>query len=109
MLYHPCANKNEVNALKKLIKGCLYRHVITPYNFLSPERPLALVTWGHRLEMSKVAPELVVEFVRRHALKGPEQTYRDGQYTLELKEQAEVVSSIDDANLCPKDVNINMK
>ncbi|KAJ8984805.1 hypothetical protein NQ317_013002 [Molorchus minor] len=109
MLYHPCANTDEVNSLRKLVKGCLYRYVITPYSFLSSERPLALVTWGHRLEMSKVAPEVVIDFIRKHAIKGPEMTHKDGQYDLELKTRAEVVSTPDDSNLCPNNVNISMK
>ncbi|XP_044270695.1 uncharacterized protein LOC123015176 [Tribolium madens] len=100
MLYHPCADKNEVNFLRKLVKKCLYRHVITPYNLLSAQRPLALVTWGHRLEMSKVAPKIVVDFIRKHALKGPEHTARDGQYDLMLEEHSEVVSDLKDQELC---------
>jgi hypothetical protein len=31
MLYHPCANKIEVEFLKELVKSCLRRHIITPY------------------------------------------------------------------------------
>lgn len=38
MLYHPCANKYEVNLLKKIVRSCLYKHVITPYNLLTPDR-----------------------------------------------------------------------
>lgn len=38
MLYHPCANNDEINTLKKLVKKCLYRHIITPYNLLDPDR-----------------------------------------------------------------------
>lgn len=38
MLYHPCANRLEVNILRNLVEKCLYRHVITPYNLLTPER-----------------------------------------------------------------------
>ncbi|KAJ8967656.1 hypothetical protein NQ314_002691 [Rhamnusium bicolor] len=108
MLYHPCANKNQVNTLRNLVKSCLYRHVITPYNLLSLDRPLALVTWGHRLEMSKVASEIVVDFIKKHALHGPEKTHRDGQYSLMLEEHANVVSNIEDSNLCPNYENINM-
>ncbi|XP_063930790.1 uncharacterized protein LOC135142906 [Zophobas morio] len=100
MLYHPCADKNEVNMLRILVKKCLYRHIITPYNLLTAERPLALVTWGHRLEMSKVAPELVLDFIRKHALKGPEQTARDGQYSLFLEKHADIVSDIGDHEIC---------
>lgn len=102
MLYHPCANKNEVNLLRKIVTTCLYRHVITPYNLITSSRPLALVTWGHRLEMSKVAPNVVVNFIKKYALKGPEKTYRNGQYDLMLKENAHVVSDMDDHTLCPK-------
>ncbi|XP_060529352.1 uncharacterized protein LOC132703853 [Cylas formicarius] len=102
MLYHPCANRNEVNIVKKIIKSCLYRHVITPYNLLTPNRPIALVTWGHRLELSKTAPEVVVDFIRKHALKGHEKTPRDGQYGFMLEEHASIVSNIDDETLCPK-------
>ncbi|CAH1960880.1 unnamed protein product [Acanthoscelides obtectus] len=109
MLYHPCANKNQVNFLKKMVKSCLYKHVITPYDQLTVERPLALVTWGHRLEMSKVAGELVVDFIRKNALRGPEKTTKDGQYSLTLIERARIVSDIDDSSLCPTYSNMNMK
>ncbi|XP_018561923.1 uncharacterized protein LOC108904036 [Anoplophora glabripennis] len=109
MLYHPCAEKNEVKALKSLVKSCLYRHIITPYDQLTPERPLALLTWGHRLEMSKVSPEVVVSFIKEHALNGPEQLYRNGHYMLMLKEEAKVVSTVDDSDLCPTHSSIHMK
>ncbi|XP_018050647.1 PREDICTED: uncharacterized protein LOC108688767 isoform X2 [Atta colombica] len=38
MLYHPCANPLEVKRLKNLISKCLWRHIITPYNYLEEER-----------------------------------------------------------------------
>lgn len=60
-----------------------------------------MVTWGHRLEMSKVAPDVVVSFIRKHALKGPEKTHRNGQYDLMIKEQAQVISDMDDKTVCP--------
>ncbi|CAH0555019.1 unnamed protein product [Brassicogethes aeneus] len=106
MLYHPCANQEEVKLLKSIVKSCLYRHVITPYNLLSTTRPLALVTWGQRLEMSKVATEVAIDFIKEHALKGPEQTSRDGQYDYLLLEHAEVPagSNINDTLLCPQGV-----
>ncbi|KAL1498121.1 hypothetical protein ABEB36_008974 [Hypothenemus hampei] len=101
LLYHPCANLNKVNLLKRIVKNCLYRHVITPYNLLTPQRPIALVTWGHRLEMSNVDPKEVLKFIKLHALNGPEKTHRDGQYDLMLKEKAQIVSDSDDTNVCP--------
>jgi Protein of unknown function (DUF3105) len=111
MLYHPCAIKQQVEKLKKLVKGCLYRHIITPSQLLMASRPLALVTWGKSLEMSVVDPELVVKFIRETALRAPEQTYNDGQYEHELLEAAKPVSGLDatkpmsgreDSNLCPE-------
>jgi len=38
MLYHPCANPLEVRHLKNLVRKCLWRHVITPYNYLDEDR-----------------------------------------------------------------------
>ncbi|XP_050501798.1 uncharacterized protein LOC114332178 [Diabrotica virgifera virgifera] len=106
MLYHPCANKNEVNLLKEIVRGCLFKHVITPYNLLSPNRPLALLTWGHRLEMSKISKSLVVRFIRDHAHRGPEDTFKDGQYDFYLTRPAKIVSGFKDSNLCPTERDI---
>lgn len=50
--------------------------------------------------MSKVSPEVVIEFIKKHALHGPEQTAKDGQYSLLLERHAEIVSDIHDLNLC---------
>jgi hypothetical protein len=50
--------------------------------------------------MSKVAPEIVLNFIRKNALKGPEQTPKDGQYDLLLEKHAEVVSDVGDHELC---------
>ncbi|CAG9865428.1 unnamed protein product [Phyllotreta striolata] len=110
VLYHPCAEKNEVNLLKSIVRNCLYKHVITPYNLLDRKRPLALVTWGHRLEMSRVAGDLVVKFIKEHALKGPESTTKNGQYDLLLVKEAGIVSDLSDSGLCPNtnDINITM-
>ncbi|XP_074028435.1 uncharacterized protein isoform X2 [Leptinotarsa decemlineata] len=109
MLYHPCANKNQVKLLKSIVKSCLYKHVITPHSELSYDRPLALVTWGHRLEMSKVSTSVAVEFIKKYALNGPEKTTKDGQYSWMLEERSKIVSDLDDTNLCPVYSNINMK
>ncbi|XP_057654821.1 uncharacterized protein LOC130893064 [Diorhabda carinulata] len=106
MLYHPCANKNEVKLLKNLVKGCLFKHIITPYNLLNPSRPLALVTWGHSLEMSKVSENLAVRFIREHALKGYESTFKNGQYNYGILQRADFVSDLYDSVVCPTATNI---
>lgn len=61
---------------------------------------MALVSWGHRLEISKVSLEVVVDFIRDHALKGPEKISRNGQYDLALFQPAKIVSNEEDTDLC---------
>ena len=38
MLYDPCALRSEVDKLKKLVKRCIRKHIITPYQRLTPAR-----------------------------------------------------------------------
>lgn len=101
MLYHPCANPLEVKRLKSLVKGCLWRHVITPYNLLDEDRPLALLTWGCRLTMSYVNPTVIKHFIRERALRGPERLSTDGDFQDQLLSKAEMVFDKDDSILCP--------
>lgn len=63
-------------------------------------QPLALITWGHRLEISKVSLEVAVNFIKNHALKGPEEIADDGQYNLLLEQPAKIVSDENDIKLC---------
>lgn len=75
----------------------IFNVVFTRSRFL---QPLAVVTWGHRLEISKVSLEAVVNFIQNHALKGPEEIADDGQYNLLLEQPAKIVSDENDSNLC---------
>ncbi|XP_076168557.1 uncharacterized protein LOC143147312 [Ptiloglossa arizonensis] len=102
-LYHPCANPLEVKKLRSLVTGCLRRHVITPYNLLSENRPLALVAWGSRLTMSYVNPKVATAYIREHALRGPEQIPFDGDFDDSLLYPARTVSDLEDTTLCPND------
>ena len=43
----------------------------------------------------------MVEFVKKHALKGPENVYQNGAYKAGLLKEAEVVSDLNDTILCP--------
>lgn len=101
-LYHPCANKRQVDELKQIVKGCLFRHIITSSDLPSKERPFAIVTWGALLEFSVLQRDVVEDFIRLYSLKGPEQVARDGQYEELLLEPAQVVSTIEDEVICPK-------
>lgn len=60
------------------------------------------MTWGNRFQLSKVYESVVLDFIKNSALNGPEQTSRDGQYDEELIEHAEIVTDIDDSEICPE-------
>ena len=72
MLYHPCTHPDTVHSLRRLVTGCIRKHIITPYTNMPEDRPLALVAWGCRLYMSEVDEKTVVNFIREKGLKGPE-------------------------------------
>jgi hypothetical protein len=100
MLYHPCANLEEVEKLRQIVTKCNSRHIITAHNHLPMERvrfflvqmihyfykicytqPLALLGYGCRLYMAQVDQTKVVEFVKTHAMRAPEnQETSEGQY-----------------------------
>ncbi|CAD6198947.1 unnamed protein product [Caenorhabditis auriculariae] len=100
MLYHPCANQYEVNSLREILTSCLYRHVITPYNKLSHTRPIALVSWGARIEMNYVDEEQVVAFIKKFARRAPEDISRNGLYDQFLVRPAQIISDENDSNIC---------
>lgn len=100
LLYHPCANKMQLDQIRAIVKRCLYRHVITASERLSAERPFALITWGKSFEFSVIDQNLVMEFIRTNALKGPEKISRDGQFNQTIIEAAKLVTTVDDDELC---------
>ncbi|XP_040580249.1 uncharacterized protein [Lepeophtheirus salmonis] len=105
MLYHPCTHHAVVDELRQLVKGCIRKHVITPYNEIPEERPLSLVAWGCHLSMSYVDKKTVFEFIRSKGLHGPEGMYpKEGQYTYKLKKLAipPKGSDLEDSKLCPQ-------
>ncbi|XP_026168634.1 uncharacterized protein tp53i13 [Mastacembelus armatus] len=55
LLYHPCAPVHERLYLSVLARSCLPEYIITSHPQLSKHMPIALVSWGHTLELSTVA------------------------------------------------------
>ncbi|XP_043115392.1 tumor protein p53-inducible protein 13 isoform X2 [Puntigrus tetrazona] len=53
-LYHPCVSAEARRSLAGLAHSCLSRYILTPHPWLSQHRPLAVVSWGHSLEMSRI-------------------------------------------------------
>ncbi|XP_023263908.1 tumor protein p53-inducible protein 13 [Seriola lalandi dorsalis] len=54
-LYHPCAPLHERLLLSILARSCLSEYIITPHPQLNENMPIAVVSWGHTLELSTVA------------------------------------------------------
>jgi len=100
-LYHPCAEANLIDEFRSIVSGCLRKHVITPYTKLSKIRPFALVAWNNRLQMNTPKKSEMVDFIKTHALRGPETTPLHGNYTLGLLKVADIVSDVVDSRLCP--------
>lgn len=44
--------------------------------------------------------EVAVNFIKTHALKGPEDINEDGQYDLMLKQHSKTISDDNDSELC---------
>ncbi|EYC27904.1 hypothetical protein Y032_0008g246 [Ancylostoma ceylanicum] len=101
LLYHPCVDQNELQKLRHIVTSCLYRHVITPYNKLTKDRPFALISWGAMLGMGSVEENTVVSFIKEHARVAPEDLSKDGIYDQFLIHPAAVVSDEMDNQLCP--------
>ncbi|XP_015784093.1 uncharacterized protein LOC107361735 [Tetranychus urticae] len=104
MLYHPCAHPFMVNRLRAIVRGCIRKHIITPYVHLDPDRPLALISWGCSLKINYVKRQEIVNFIRTTALHGPEGKYaKEGQFTKNLIKIATVPkgSNYNDTQLCP--------
>lgn len=101
MLYHPCANKMQVEQLKNTLRACVYRHIISPSLLLTSKRPLALLVWGNSLEMSVVHVPTVVDFIKNFANKGPESGEPNIQkYDAGLVQESRLVTDEKDSELC---------
>ena len=103
VLYHPCSNRHLRDKLKKIVKNCLFRHIITPFRHLSEDKPFAIVAWATSLEFSDVNEKMIKDFVTTYAKTGPEKVSRDGQYSEFLLEAAKIVSE-DDSEICPQGI-----
>lgn len=101
MLYHPCANKMQVDKLKTTLRACVYRHIISPSLLLTPKHPLALLVWSNSLEMSVVHEATVVNFIKNFANKGPKSGEPNIQkYDAGLIQESRLVTDEKDSELC---------
>ncbi|KAF1393776.1 hypothetical protein PFLUV_G00019560 [Perca fluviatilis] len=63
LLYHPCAPLHERLLLSVLARSCLPDYIITSHPQLNEDMPVALVSWGHTLELSTVASSDVCDWL----------------------------------------------
>ncbi|XP_031150810.1 tumor protein p53-inducible protein 13 isoform X2 [Sander lucioperca] len=63
LLYHPCAPLHERLLLSVLARSCLPDYIITSHPQLNEHMPIALVSWGHTLELSTVASSDVCDWL----------------------------------------------
>jgi len=103
LLYHPCANGELIEKMRNLVTSCLYRHIITPYNKLKKDHPVALVAWGAKLELNTYDENSALNFITNHAKIAPENLTKLGKYDTYLLKRSTppVGSNIIDDNLCP--------
>lgn len=123
-MYNPCADPKEIEYFKKLAKGCLRRHVITPYNNLPENELFNIVTFGCKLKLNKIFGQeyIIADYLKvknnskiyetiffyfifilkRHAIKdGPEfHIPEDGEYNFGLIQKAKIVSDLKDSKIC---------
>ncbi|KAF5892626.1 tumor protein p53-inducible protein 13 isoform X1, partial [Clarias magur] len=55
LLFHPCASQDARMSLAAVAHSCLPHFILTAHPHLSQQRPIALVSWGHTLEMSHIS------------------------------------------------------
>ncbi|GFS02177.1 tumor protein p53-inducible protein 13 [Elysia marginata] len=101
-LYHPCADRDEIEAFKSLARGCLHRQVTSPYKKLPPDMNFAVLAWKCKLVLSDLDIDLITRFAKARALKGPEAVSADGQYSAGLLRRAQFVTDLRDYKICPQ-------
>ena len=110
LLYHPCLDQHEVGTIihysltpppqvttvKRVLSGCLRKHIITPSRLPTLSRPVILIAWGFYLEFQFKDLSRMKSFISTHALGGPEGNYsKDGLYTHLQMVKAEIPAGSD--------------
>lgn len=103
LLYHPCAFPGQVDQLKAILERCLYRHIITSSQLLSPQYPMALLSWGKSLQMSVVDATIALNFIKenaKHGLKQKQKLKSDNYYDVDLLSEAHLLTDEEDLIIC---------
>ena len=101
-LYHPCADKEQVEVFKELARSCLWKHLISKWDVgLNSTYPFGIVAWRNATVLSNVISEdnqnFLVEFIKSKALMGGSREGRcwgNGGFTNQLIQHSKLVSGI---------------
>jgi len=109
LLYHPCAaDSSSLTRLRRIVSGCLRRHIITPSRRVSLQRPFALVSWGCYYNFARFKSDQIQNWIKNHAHKdhgvqqAPEAAvWADGDYNQLLIHKASTITDVQDSQVCP--------
>lgn len=107
-LYHPCTPVELVQKLRSVARGCLWKHLIFSFRGdLNEDYPMAMVSYGTIFRINKIdstSLPVIREWIRTHAkigAGGEGRVFGDGTYTLLQVHTAEIVTEIEDSEICP--------
>ena len=107
-MYHPCAPRALIEQFRNLATGCLWKHLFFGFRGdLEQAWPLAIVSYGHILKINDISEqniEEIREWIRSKAKIGANDeggVYGDGSYNLALIHKAEIVTELEDSEICP--------
>ncbi|KAM6931845.1 uncharacterized protein tp53i13 isoform 2-T2 [Lycodopsis pacificus] len=70
LLYHPCVPLHERLLLSVLARSCLSDYIVSAHPQLKEHMPIALVSWGHTLELSTTWSSDVYDWLETTASTG---------------------------------------
>ena len=97
-----------VKKLRSVARGCLWKHLIFSFRGdLNEDYPMAMVSYGTIFRINKIdstSLPVIREWIRKHAkigAAGEGRVFGDGTYTLLQVHTADIVTEIEDSELCP--------
>ena len=107
-LYHPCTHDRLVSNLRLLAESCLHRFILAPYEKLTRNEPIALVTWGCYMRMSSINTTLCKTWLKLHAMKGPaSHVHTNGKFKGGIVKPASMLTDKKDTIICPNEKQLN--
>ena len=107
-MYHPCTPPELVQKFRELATGCLWKHVFFAFKGdLGREWPLAMVTYSHMIKLNDITAGNIgqlKDWIRNHAKiggSGEGRVFGDGAYNLTLLHKSEIVTVLEDSEICP--------